>query len=81
MVLETTWHTPTGWLLVADLLVVQPVADEARRPDYRRSPGDSAATGTLLRLATCIEGHVEVVANVGPRLRVRGPDRHLGLRG
>jgi len=66
MVLETTWHTPTGWLLVEDLLVVQPVADEARRPDYRRSPGDSAATGTLLRLATCIEGHVEVVANAVP---------------
>jgi alpha,alpha-trehalase len=66
MVLETTWHTPTGWLLVQDLLVVQPVADGARRPDYRRSPGDSAATGTLLRLATCIEGHVEVVANVVP---------------
>ncbi len=24
MVLETTWHTPTGWLLVQDLLVVRP---------------------------------------------------------
>ena len=33
MVLETTWHTPTGWLLVQDLLVVQPVTDgeSARR--------------------------------------------------
>ena len=66
MVLETTWHTPSGWLLVQDLLVVQPVTDGTRRPDYRRSPGDAAATGTLLRLATCIEGHVEVVANVVP---------------
>ena len=25
MVLETTWHTPTGWLVVEDLLVVRPV--------------------------------------------------------
>ncbi|MGD0746563.1 MAG: glycoside hydrolase family 15 protein [Acidimicrobiales bacterium] len=66
MVLETTWHTPTGWLLVEDLLVVQPVTDGARRPDYRRAPSDSAATGTLLRLATCLEGHVEVVANAVP---------------
>ena len=66
MVLETTWHTPTGWLLVQDLLVIEPVTDGTRRPDYRRSPGDAAATGTLLRLATCIEGHVEVVANVVP---------------
>jgi GH15 family glucan-1,4-alpha-glucosidase len=66
LVLETTWHTPTGWLVVEDLLVVEPVADGARRPDYRRAPGDAAATGTLLRVATCIEGHVEVVANVVP---------------
>ena len=66
MVLETTWHTPTGWLLVEDLLVVEPVADGTRRSDYRRSPGDSAPTGTLLRLATCIEGHVEVMASVVP---------------
>ena len=66
MVLETTWHTPSGWLLVQDLLVVQPVTDGTRRADYRRAPGDAAATGTLLRLATCLEGHVEVVANVVP---------------
>ena len=39
MVLETTWHTPTGWLLVHDLLVVEPTGDGARRPDYRRAPG------------------------------------------
>ncbi len=66
MVLETTWHTPTGWLLVEDLMVIEPVQDGTRRPDYRRAPGDAAATGTLLRLVTCIEGHVEVVANVVP---------------
>ena len=66
MVLETTWHTPTGWLLVQDLLVVRRVDEGTRRPDYRRAPGDSAATGTLLRVATCIEGRVETVLNVVP---------------
>ena len=66
MVLETTWHTPTGWLLVQDLLVVRRVTDATRRPDYRRAPGDAAATGTLIRLATCIGGRVEVVANIVP---------------
>jgi GH15 family glucan-1,4-alpha-glucosidase len=66
MVLETTWHTPTGWLLVQDLLVVRRVTDGTRRPDYRRAPGDAAATGTLIRLATCIDGRVEVVANAVP---------------
>jgi GH15 family glucan-1,4-alpha-glucosidase len=66
MVLETTWHTPTGWLVVQDFLVVRPVRSEERRSDYRRAPGDSAATGTLLRLATCIGGRVEVVVNAAP---------------
>ena len=65
-VLETTWHTPTGWLIVQDFLVLRPMRDGARRADFRRAPGDVAPTGTLLRLATCIEGRVEVVANVVP---------------
>jgi GH15 family glucan-1,4-alpha-glucosidase len=66
MVLETTWHTPTGWLVVQDLLVVRPVKGDARRSDFRRAPGDSAPTGTLLRLAQCIEGRVELVVNTVP---------------
>jgi alpha,alpha-trehalase len=66
MVLETTWHTPTGWLVVQDLLVVRPTTGDNRRADYRRAPGDAAATDTLLRIATCIEGRVEVLANLVP---------------
>jgi alpha,alpha-trehalase len=66
MVLETTWHTPTGWLLVQDLLVIEPVGDGPRRSDFRRAPGDTAPTGTLLRLATCIEGRVQIVVNCVP---------------
>ena len=66
MVLETTWHTPTGWVIVQDLLVVRPAESEERRTDYRRAPGDSAPTGTLLRVADCIKGRVEVLVNVVP---------------
>ena len=66
MVLETTWHTPTGWLEVQDFLVVRPVEDDERRPDFRRAPTDAAATGTLVRLARCIAGRVEIVANCLP---------------
>src|SRR6516162_9314040 len=36
MVLETTWHTPTGWLVVHDFLVVRPMESNERRSDYRR---------------------------------------------
>jgi GH15 family glucan-1,4-alpha-glucosidase len=66
MVLETTWHTPTGWLIVQDLMVVRPVEGDQRRTEYRRAPGDFAPTGTLLRLASCIEGRVEVMVNAAP---------------
>ena len=62
MVMETTWHTPTGWLVVEDLLVIRPVGEDGRRQDYRRAPTDAAAVGTLLRTATCIGGRVEIAA-------------------
>ena len=65
LVLETTWHTPTGWLTVQDLLVVGPASDE-RRAGYRRPPGDEAALGMLLRVATCSSGRVEVEMNCLP---------------
>jgi GH15 family glucan-1,4-alpha-glucosidase len=66
MVLETTWHTPTGWLLVEDFLVVKRVDSQKRRPDYRRAPSDFCATGTLVRVAHCLSGGVEVIVNAAP---------------
>ncbi len=39
MVLETTWHTPTGWLLVEDFLVVQPLRRRDPPPRLQASPG------------------------------------------
>jgi GH15 family glucan-1,4-alpha-glucosidase len=66
MVLETTWHTPTGWLVVHDLLVVGPMQGGERRANYRRAPGDVGATGTLLRRARCVKGRVEVMVNCAP---------------
>ena len=68
MVMETTWHTPNGWLLVQDFLSMGPVRQGGRRPQYRRAPSDAAAIGNLVRLATCIGGRVEVVANCVPLL-------------
>jgi GH15 family glucan-1,4-alpha-glucosidase len=66
MVIETTWHTPTGWLTVEDLMVILPLEEGARRLDWTRPPGDSAATGTLLRIARCQRGNVEILANAVP---------------
>ena len=66
MVLETTWQTPTGWLIVHDLLVMGPTDGNHRRADYHRAPTDFGATGVLLRIATCISGRVEVLVNCAP---------------
>ena len=66
MVLETTWHTPTGWMTVEDLLVVGPADDRrtaravqagARRLVSRRarcsaSPPATAA-GSRCRSTAC----------------------------
>jgi GH15 family glucan-1,4-alpha-glucosidase len=66
MVLETTWHTPTGWLIVNDFMAIRPVTGNGRRKDFRRVPGDEAPSGVLVRLATCTTGRVEAVANCIP---------------
>ena len=65
-VLETTWQTPTGWMVVQDFLAMGPVQHEGRRPDYHRAPADFGAVGALVRIATCISGRVEIAVNCGP---------------
>jgi alpha,alpha-trehalase len=67
MVLETTWQTPTGWMTVQDLLVIGPLQNQRRRPDYHRAPTGFGAAGVLLRIATCISGRAEVMVNCGPQ--------------
>jgi alpha,alpha-trehalase len=66
MVVETTWHTATGWVVVEDLLVIRTISDDKRRPGYRRAPKDSEAAGVLLRRATCTAGKVDLQANCVP---------------
>jgi len=65
-VLETTWQTPTGWMIVQDFLAMGPVQHEGRRPDYHRAPAEFGAIGALVRIATCISGRVEVAVNCAP---------------
>jgi alpha,alpha-trehalase len=66
MVLETTWQTSTGWMIVQDFLAVGPARDGERRPEYHRAPTDIGAIGALVRIATCISGRVEVMVNCAP---------------
>jgi alpha,alpha-trehalase len=66
MVVETTWHTPSGWLVVQDLLVIRKMDDSTRRPGYRRAPKDARAVAVLLRTATCISGRVDLETTCVP---------------
>jgi alpha,alpha-trehalase len=66
MVLETTWQTPTGWLQVYDCLVTHRWHGGKRREQYKRAPGDFVAAGVLLRVATCVDGDIELLANCLP---------------
>ena len=65
-VLETTFHTASGWMTLTDLLVIGPESTQARRNGWRRVPEERVAQCTLLRLATCVDGRIEIEANCLP---------------
>lgn len=61
LVLETTWQTTTGWLVVRDAMVMGPWHNEAERSrTHRRTPTDDDAEHVLLRTMVCVNGAVEV---------------------
>jgi alpha,alpha-trehalase len=66
MVLETTWSTPTGWLVVRDGLAMGPWHGRERVEGRRRPPGDFTGRGMLVRTATCISGQVDLMLDCMP---------------
>ena len=51
LVLETTWQTDTGWMIVRDALVMAPWYDvEERSTTHRRTPSDSNFPRLILAL-------------------------------
>ena len=67
LVLETTWRTRTGWLIVRDALCIGPWYHEQRRSGtHRRPPTDHEAEHILLRTAKCVVGSVEVSLDCSP---------------
>ncbi|HEX4220298.1 MAG TPA: trehalase-like domain-containing protein, partial [Acidimicrobiales bacterium] len=66
MVLETTWHTHTGWMVIRDALVMAPWTGGSRSAGRQRPPSDFTARGALVRTATCIEGQVDVFVDCLP---------------
>ena len=86
MILETTWGTPTGWLIVRDVLLIGPWHHRAERAArHIRPPTDWEAEHVLLRTLRCVGGTVEVALDCEPAFdyarkramwRYLGPDYH-----
>ncbi|MGH9226434.1 MAG: glycoside hydrolase family 15 protein [Acidimicrobiales bacterium] len=67
LVLETTWQTRTGWLIVRDALCIGEWYHEERRaPTFRRSPADTESRRCLLRTVRCVSGMVEIQMRCDP---------------
>ncbi|HEX9993973.1 MAG TPA: glycoside hydrolase family 15 protein [Acidimicrobiales bacterium] len=68
MVLETSWGTSTGWVIVRDVLLIGPWhhEDELSRT-HRRAPTDYDADHVLLRTIRCVNGEVQIVVECEPR--------------
>jgi GH15 family glucan-1,4-alpha-glucosidase len=59
-VLETTWKTHSGWLVVHDALIIGPWREAGDNDPWTRPPTDYAAQHTLVRLIECVQGKVEL---------------------
>ncbi len=59
-VLETTWKTPSGWIVVRDALTMGPRSHEDEITPHTRPPADDDAEHALIRTVLCLEGQVEV---------------------
>jgi alpha,alpha-trehalase len=65
LVIETTWVTDTGWVVIHDALTIGEWAEQ-------EGPGSRPQTAhesdrSLLRIATCVDGHVELDMECLPR--------------
>ncbi|HYU67250.1 MAG TPA: glycoside hydrolase family 15 protein [Jatrophihabitantaceae bacterium] len=67
MILETSWGTATGWIIVRDLLVIGPWRHEDELSHtHRRTPTDYDAEHILLRMIRCVNGEVQTVVECEP---------------
>ena len=65
-IVETTWATKTGWLVVGDALTIGPWRPRSDDP-HTRPPPDLDAECVLVRCATCVQGEVPIEVSCHPR--------------
>ncbi len=82
MVLETSWGTRGGWIIVRDVLLMGPWHHEDERSHtHRRAPTDYDADHVLLRTVRCVNGEVQISLGCEPVFdygRVRGRWEYAG---
>ncbi|MFL5969395.1 MAG: glycoside hydrolase family 15 protein [Gaiellaceae bacterium] len=82
MVLETSWGTSSGWIIVRDVLLIGPWHHETERSHtHRRSPTDYDADHVLLRMIRCVNGEVQMNLDCVPMFdygRVAGEWEYAG---
>ncbi len=67
MILETSWGTDRGWVIVRDVLLIGPWHDtDERSSTHRRAPTDYDADHVLLRTVRCVNGSVEIQLECDP---------------
>ena len=67
MVLETSWGTRGGWIVVRDALLIGPWHHERDRSNtHRRTPTDYDADHVLLRTVRCVNGEVQLGLSCEP---------------
>ena len=67
MILETSWGTRTGWVIVRDALLIGPWhRTSSRSKTYRRTPTDYDAEHVLVRMVRCVNGEVQLNMDCEP---------------
>jgi alpha,alpha-trehalase len=59
-IVETTWMTPSGWLVVRDALTIGPWSDSSDPMAHTRPPTDTDADRVLVRTIECIQGSAQI---------------------
>ncbi len=61
MILETTWMTPSGWMVVRDVMTIGPWHDRVSEvSSHTRPPTDEDAEHVLARIIQCTQGQVPI---------------------
>src|SRR2546421_5642872 len=73
MVVETSWETRMGWVIIRDVLCIGPWHHEQERSNrHRRSPTDYEAEHVLVRTAKCVQGSAEIHLDCEPAFAYGG---------